>query len=101
MSPTFFNSQVHLLVHLVQEVRLAGSVHYRWMYFLERYMKELKGYIRQLAHPKGSMAIGYASAEAVFYCTELLKEIDPMALLVRKLQFNQRDEGLELPKKSI
>jgi hypothetical protein len=101
MSPTFFDGQVHLLVHLVEEVRLAGPVHYRWMYFLERYMKELKGHVRQMAHPEGSMATGYASAEAAFYCTELLKEIDPMAPLVRKLQLNQRDEGLELPKRSI
>ena len=35
--PTFFTSMVHLLIHLVEEVRLGGSVQYRWMYPIERY----------------------------------------------------------------
>ena len=63
----------------MQEIRLIGPVHYKWMYFLECYIKELKGHIKQLVHPEGSMAIGYVSAKAAFYCIELLKEIDPMA----------------------
>ena len=31
--------QVHLLVHIVDEVAIAGVVHSRWMLFLERFMK--------------------------------------------------------------
>lgn len=34
--PTFFTIMVHLLIHLVDEVRLGGPVHYRWMYPIER-----------------------------------------------------------------
>ena len=34
--PTFFTIMVHLILHLVEEVRLGGPVHYRWMYPIER-----------------------------------------------------------------
>ncbi len=41
--PSFFDCQVHLLVHLVDEIVIVGLVHCRWMYWLERYMEILKG----------------------------------------------------------
>ena len=34
--PSFFTSQVHLIVHLVHEAKMGGPVHYRWMYPIER-----------------------------------------------------------------
>ncbi|KAI0515863.1 hypothetical protein KFK09_008531 [Dendrobium nobile] len=34
--PSFFTIMVHLLIHLVEEVRLCGPVLYRWMYPFER-----------------------------------------------------------------
>ena len=34
--PSFFDSMEHLPVHLAYEARIAGPVHYRWMYPLER-----------------------------------------------------------------
>lgn len=47
LPPSFFDIQPHLIIHLVREVRMAGPVHYRWMYFVERYMKKLKDWVRQ------------------------------------------------------
>jgi hypothetical protein len=41
LPPSFFDCQVHLLVHLVEEVAIAGPVHCRWMYWLEQYMSVL------------------------------------------------------------
>lgn len=35
--PAFFDIMVHLLVHLAKEAAIAGPVHYRWMYPIERY----------------------------------------------------------------
>ncbi|MCO5602965.1 hypothetical protein L7F22_057106 [Adiantum nelumboides] len=46
---SILNIQVHLLVHLVDEVEIAGTVHARWMFFLERFMTTLKGFVRQRA----------------------------------------------------
>ena len=44
--PSFFDIMVHLIVHLVREIRLCGPVFLRWMYPVERYMKVLKGYTK-------------------------------------------------------
>lgn len=35
--PSFFDIMVHLTIHLAYEARIAGPVHYRWMYPIERY----------------------------------------------------------------
>lgn len=34
--PSFFTVMIHLVVHLVEEAKLGGPVHYRWMYPIER-----------------------------------------------------------------
>ncbi|PNX61878.1 hypothetical protein L195_g060881, partial [Trifolium pratense] len=34
--PSFFTVMVHLVVHLVEEAKLGGPVHNRWMYPIER-----------------------------------------------------------------
>ena len=34
--PSFFTVMIHLVVHLVEEVKLGGPESYRWMYFMER-----------------------------------------------------------------
>ncbi|WJX78264.1 hypothetical protein P8452_61508 [Trifolium repens] len=47
---------VHLVVHLVEEAKLGGPVHYRWMYPIERYLGHLKSYVRNKARPEGSIA---------------------------------------------
>ena len=50
---------LHMVVHLIDEIALCGVVHSRWMFFLERFLKTLKGFVRQRARPKGSMAEGW------------------------------------------
>src|ERR1044072_4298553 len=35
--PSFFTVMIHLIIHLVDEAKLGGPVHYRWMYPIERY----------------------------------------------------------------
>lgn len=34
--PAFFDIMVHLPIHLAREAAIAGPVHYRWMYPIER-----------------------------------------------------------------
>ena len=36
--PSFFDVMIHLSVHLASEAKIAGPVHYRWMYPIERYV---------------------------------------------------------------
>jgi hypothetical protein len=35
--PGFFTSMVHVVVHLANECKLGGPVHFRWMYPAKRY----------------------------------------------------------------
>ena len=52
---SFMDLQVHLLIHLVDEVELFGVVSCHKMFFLERYMKKLKGFVRQREKIEGSV----------------------------------------------
>ena len=73
LSMSFMDLQVHLLIHLVDEVELVGVVSCHWMFFLERYMKKLKGFVQQRAKPEGSMVEGYISYESFYYASEYIK----------------------------
>ena len=56
---SILTSQLHVVVHLIDEIALCGVVHSRWMVFLECFLKTLKGFVRQRAHPEASMAEGW------------------------------------------
>ena len=72
-SPAFFDVMTHLLVHLVEELDICGPVHVRWMYPMERYLKTLKGYVRNRTRLEASMGEGYAIDEALGFCTEYMQ----------------------------
>lgn len=50
--PSCFGIMTHLVVHLVEELDICGPIHTRWMYPMERYMKTMKGYVRNMARSK-------------------------------------------------
>ncbi|CAN6541280.1 unnamed protein product [Malus baccata var. baccata] len=52
-TPAFFDIMVHLPVHLADEAALAGSVQYRWMYPIKRYLQMLKRYVRNKDRHRG------------------------------------------------
>jgi hypothetical protein len=74
--PSFFDIMTHLPYHLIQELDLCGPVSTRWMYPIERYMKTLKGYVRNMARPEASMAEGYVKDECIGFITEYLQRFD-------------------------
>jgi hypothetical protein len=76
---SFLDIQTHLLVHLVDEVELAGTVNPRWMFFIERFLKVLKDFVRQKAKPEGCMAECWLARESLFYVTEFLAYLHPSA----------------------
>ncbi|CAL9029484.1 unnamed protein product [Prunus brigantina] len=77
---SFFDIMVHLVVHLVREVRLCGPVYFRWMYPFERYMKVLKGYVQNRNHPEGCIAERYIAEEAIEFCTEHLSYVSTVGV---------------------
>jgi hypothetical protein len=46
------------------------------MYPIERYMKTLKRYVRNMARPEASMAEGYVKEECIGFVTEYLQRFD-------------------------
>ena len=78
--PTFFDIMVHLIVHLVREIKCCGPVYLRWMYPVERYMKNLKGYTKNLHHPKASTVKRYIAEEAIEFYLEYIEKAKPVGL---------------------
>ncbi|KAL5582926.1 hypothetical protein UlMin_015368 [Ulmus minor] len=78
--PTFFDVMIHLMVHLVREVKLCGPVWFQWMYPFEQYMKVLKGYVRKGNMPEGCIAQCYVAEEALEYCAEHLENLEAIGV---------------------
>ncbi|XP_058763597.1 uncharacterized protein LOC131637050 [Vicia villosa] len=57
---------------ILNEVRMGGPVQFRWMYFPERYLGKLKGYVRNKSRPEGSIAKGYLVEECLIFCSRYL-----------------------------
>jgi hypothetical protein len=85
--PAFFDIMIHLPVHLAEEAKFGGPVCYRWMYPIERYLRTLKGYVRNKAHPEGSIAEGYILEECMTFCCRFVEDIET------KLDRPMRHEG--------
>ncbi|XXG77491.1 hypothetical protein AAC387_Pa08g1637 [Persea americana] len=67
---------VHLSVHLPHKAMLGGPVQYRWMYSIERFLKTLKGYVRNRAQHEGSIAEAYIVKECLTFCSMYLRQTD-------------------------
>jgi hypothetical protein len=92
----------HLPYHLLQELDLCGPVSTRWMYPVERYMKTLKEYVRNMAQPKASMAEGYLKDECLGFVTEYLQRFDVVHMRVwnAEEEYGDAEEVLEGARKS-
>ncbi|XP_073133711.1 uncharacterized protein [Henckelia pumila] len=93
--PSFFDIMVHLTVHLVREVKLCGPVWYRQMYPFERFMKILKGYVRNRNRPKGCIAECYVAEEAVEFCSDYMSNVHTIGIPTshRQLQLTRPLSG--------
>ena len=84
--PSFFTIMMHLIVHIVREVKLCGPIYLRWMYPFERYMKVLKNYVINRHRPEVCIAESYIVEEAVEFCSEFLSGVDPIGLRTNTLE---------------
>lgn len=71
---SFFDIMVHLIVHLVRDIRLCDPVYLRWMYLVERYMKILKGYVKNQYRPEASIIKRYITEDAIEFCSEYMSQ---------------------------
>ncbi|XP_075092873.1 uncharacterized protein LOC107767581 isoform X2 [Nicotiana tabacum] len=74
--PSFFTVMVHLTVHLVDEIIQGGPVHYRWIYFVERFLGHLKSLVGNKPQAEGSIAESYIFEEALILCSRYFEDIE-------------------------
>ncbi|XP_074356744.1 uncharacterized protein LOC141696513 [Apium graveolens] len=59
----------HLVVHLAEEIRLAGPAYWHWMYLIERLLGKLKQKVGNKARVEGSIAERYVEEEILNICS--------------------------------
>jgi hypothetical protein len=72
--PSFFDMQVHLIIHLMDQIKILGPLYLHHMFQLERYLGVLKGYVRNRAHPEGSIMEGYTIEEVIESCIDYIRD---------------------------
>lgn len=72
MSPSFFDSMTHLMVHLVQELYILGPVHTRCMHLYKYYYRGMKGFVKNLTKPKGNNGKAYEVKESLGFVTKYM-----------------------------
>ncbi|GJY67535.1 hypothetical protein Tco_0469773 [Tanacetum coccineum] len=87
--PAFFDIMIHLVIHLPLEALEGGPIRPRWMFPFERYMKKLKGYVRNKAKPEGSIAEGYVAEEALTFSSHYFRDVTT--------KFNRPDRNVDPP----
>ena len=65
--------QVHVLIHVLDDVDLAGVVSCHWMFILGRYMKKLKGFVWKMEKREGSIVEGYIVYGSFYYSNKYIK----------------------------
>jgi hypothetical protein len=63
--PPFFDIQEHLMIHLVDQIHTLGLLYLHNMFRYKRFLAVMKTYVRNHAHPKGSIMEGYTTEEVV------------------------------------
>ncbi|XP_078149690.1 uncharacterized protein LOC144545009 [Carex rostrata] len=90
--PSFFDVMVHLVVHLVREIKICGPVFLRYMYQFERFMGILKSYVRNRHRPEGSIVEGYSTEEVIEFCTNYMTGVGHIG--VPKSRYEGRLQGV-------
>ena len=66
---TFFDMSIHLISHLVQQIRELGPLFLHQMFPFETLMSVLRKYARNWYRPEGCMVEGWSIEEAIEFCT--------------------------------
>jgi len=71
---------VHLVSHIVEEIKVCDPVFLRYMYPFERYMGFLKGHVRNRYRLEASIVEGYVSEEVIDFCTNYLDGVNSIGV---------------------
>jgi hypothetical protein len=65
------------------------------MFPIERYLKALKGFVRQNSQPEGNMGEGYLVQEAMGVCHDIIGDMDKYAPWVWKEEEDEHKTSLD------
>ncbi|KAK1612835.1 hypothetical protein QYE76_036508 [Lolium multiflorum] len=74
--PAFCDICVHLLLHVVEDIKQLGPTFLHNMMPFERRNGVMKGYVRNRARPDASMAKGFLTYECISFCQNYLSTED-------------------------
>jgi hypothetical protein len=80
--PSFFDMMEHYMIHLADQILILGGMYMHHMYSYEHHMVIMKGYVRNHAHPEGSMIEGYTTKEVIECCVDYIKDGKPLGIPV-------------------
>jgi hypothetical protein len=72
--PGWFNPMQHLLLHLPYEAKLGGPQQYRWMYHIERSLKNLRAMVRNKAKVEDCIAEEFKLKKITYFTSVYFTE---------------------------
>src|SRR3989337_2527599 len=76
--PAFFDVMVHLCVHIMDEIIDLGTTFLHSMMPFERMNGVIKGFVRNMFRPDGSIVQGYLTHECISFCENYIGVGDPV-----------------------
>jgi hypothetical protein len=71
--PSFFDMQENLMIHLMDLILTLGPLYLHCLFPYEWFLAVLRAYVRNRAHPEGSIREGYKT-EVVECCIDYVKD---------------------------
>ena len=93
--PAFFDVMVHLCVHIVDDIIDLGPSFLHNMMPFERMNGIIKGFVRNMSRPDGSIVQGYLAQECISFCENFLYGADQPPGVSVGLPVNKHDGRLE------
>jgi hypothetical protein len=81
------------MIHLVDQIHTLGPLYLYSIFLNEQYLAVLKSYVRNRAHPKGSIMEGYTTEEVVECCTDYIKDRKRIGLPISLHEGRLRERG--------
>jgi hypothetical protein len=64
----------HLLIHIPYEAKIGGPIQYRWMYHIERALKNLRAMVQYKARVEGCIAEAFLLKEVSYFTSVYFAE---------------------------
>jgi hypothetical protein len=81
------------MIHLVNQIVILGLLYLHSMLPYERFLIVLKAYMRNHAHPEGSIMEGCITEEVVECCTDYIKDVKQISLPIPLHEGRLRGRG--------